>query len=127
MRADERSASTANLLGLVLVLALLATPVEAQCSMCRRVLESGEGRALIGVLRQAILVLLITPFLLVGIIGTLAVRIQRRTRPSEVGDAVIDPATQPAPPSAIARMSVAAADAPASVHPTAGSRRGARG
>jgi hypothetical protein len=65
------------LAGLVLAIGM-STPLDAQCAMCRRVLESGEGRALVEVLRQAILLLLITPFVLVGVIGTLAVRMQRR-------------------------------------------------
>jgi hypothetical protein len=78
-------ARSANVVGLALILAVtVMAPVEAQCAMCRRVLESGEGRALIDVLRQAVLVLLVTPFVLVGVIGTLAVRIQRRSRPPEV-------------------------------------------
>ena len=71
---------TTVIMAMMMAIAALTVPLEAQCAMCRRVLESGEGRALAGVLRQAIFLLLITPFVLIGVIGTLAVRIQRRTR-----------------------------------------------
>jgi hypothetical protein len=59
---------------------MLAEPASAQCSMCRRVLDSPEGQALAAALRQGILVLLATPFVLVAAIATLAVRAQRRAR-----------------------------------------------
>lgn len=75
-----RTAVVMAVMAITMALAALTTPLEAQCAMCRRVLESGDGQALAGVLRQAIVLLLVTPFILIGVIGTLAVRIQRRTR-----------------------------------------------
>jgi hypothetical protein len=62
------------------VLAVLLAPdtVSAQCSMCRRALDSPEGQQLIGALRRGIVVLLAAPFMLFGVVALLAVRMQRR-------------------------------------------------
>jgi hypothetical protein len=62
-------------LGAFLLLAL-ADPqtAEAQCAMCRRALQSPEGRALAGAFRGGILFLLAAPFAVFGAVAILAVR-----------------------------------------------------
>lgn len=72
-RAD--AAITIALVALVLV---LPDPAAAQCSMCRRALQSPEGQQMIAAFRSGILVLLAAPITLVGVIATLVVRMQRR-------------------------------------------------
>jgi hypothetical protein len=62
----------------LMMAALWWEPAAAQCAMCRRALDSPEGRELIAALRSGILVLLATPFVLTGTIATLALRAQRR-------------------------------------------------
>ncbi len=52
--------------------------VEAQCSMCRRAFDSPEGRQLVAAFRSGILFLLAAPFVVFGVVATLAVRGQRR-------------------------------------------------
>ena len=61
-----------------IILAIAPEPTAAQCAMCRRALESPEGQQLVGALRRGIFVLLAAPFLLFGVVATLAVRSQRR-------------------------------------------------
>jgi len=67
------------LLALVL---LWPEPAAAQCSMCRRALQSPEGQQVVAAFRSGILVLLAAPFTLVGVIATLVVRMQRRRQSS---------------------------------------------
>lgn len=50
----------------------------AQCAMCRRALDSPEGRQMIAALRAGILVLLVAPVSIFAAVATLAVRAQRR-------------------------------------------------
>jgi hypothetical protein len=65
--------------GVVLML-LLATiePASAQCAMCRRALDSPEGRQLVAALRSGILVLLAAPFATFATVAVLAVRARNR-------------------------------------------------
>ena len=51
---------------------------EAQCAMCRSVLGSPEGQAMIAALRSGILLLLAAPFAIFGTVAFLAVRAQRK-------------------------------------------------
>jgi len=78
----------------VVVLVLLAAPGEtfAQCAMCRRALESPEGRQLIGAFRGGILLLLTAPFAVFGTVAVLAVRRFRRQAlpsPGDIGETVV--------------------------------------
>lgn len=57
---------------------LAADPVFAQCAMCRRALESPEGRQMLAAFRSGILLLLVAPFAVFGSVAGLAVRAQRR-------------------------------------------------
>jgi hypothetical protein len=62
--------------GLAVALVVMATAhtASAQCAMCRRALDSPEGRQMIAAFRSGILVLLATPFAVFGAVATLAVR-----------------------------------------------------
>lgn len=54
---------------LLLVLLLLALPVEAQCAMCRAVLESEEGQGTAKGINDGIVYLMSIPYLLIAGIG----------------------------------------------------------
>ena len=56
---------------------LWAEPAGAQCAMCRKALETPEGRQLAAAFRGGILVLLAAPFSLVAVIATLVVRMKK--------------------------------------------------
>ena len=62
----------------VAVVLAAAVPADAQCAMCRRALQSPEGRQMIAAFRGGILVLLAAPFAVFGTVATLAVRRFRR-------------------------------------------------
>jgi hypothetical protein len=59
---------------LVAALVVSAAPLDAQCAMCRRALDSPEGQRMIGALRSGIAVLLAAPFAVFGAVAILAVR-----------------------------------------------------
>ena len=59
---------------------LTSVPVSAQCAMCRRALESPEGRQMIAAFRSGILILLAAPFAVFAIVARLAVRMDRSRR-----------------------------------------------
>ena len=69
----------AGVAAIAALLILLSAPgsAGAQCAMCRRALDSPEGRQLAAALRSGILVLLAAPFVLFAGVATLAVRSQR--------------------------------------------------
>jgi hypothetical protein len=65
-------------IAVAMAVCLQPQPLEAQCAMCRRALDSPEGRQMITALRSGILVLLIAPFALFASVATLAIRGRRR-------------------------------------------------
>lgn len=70
---------------LILIIAfLLATlPAEAQCAMCRAVLESEEkGQAAEGI-NNGIIYLMIFPYLLVGGVGYAIYRMRKKAKETE--------------------------------------------
>ena len=68
-----------KLILIALVLLLVSMPVEAQCAMCRAVLESGENQEIGKSVNSGIKYLMIFPYIL---IGGLAFLIYRRYRNS---------------------------------------------
>ena len=72
-----RRAATWTCLAIVLT-ALAPREASAQCAMCRRALDSPEGRQMIAAFRSGILVLLAAPFSVFGLIAVLARRMARR-------------------------------------------------
>ena len=62
------------LIGLFLGIVLFPESVEAQCSMCRAVLESEEGQATAKGINDGIVYLMAMPYLLVGGVGFVVYR-----------------------------------------------------
>jgi len=56
---------------ILLLLVLASLPVEAQCAMCRAVLESEEGQETAKGINDGIIYLMAIPYILVGAIGFL--------------------------------------------------------
>lgn len=75
---------TKILLVVLLVFLLGVTPAEAQCAMCRAVLESEEsGQAAKGI-NNGIVYLMIFPYLLIGGIGIAIYRSRKKAREKEL-------------------------------------------
>jgi hypothetical protein len=64
----------------LLVIVFWAEPAAAQCAMCRRALQSPEGRQMVAAFRSGILILLAAPFSIVAVIAALVVKMQRSRR-----------------------------------------------
>ena len=62
------------LIGLFLWIVLFPESAEAQCSMCRAVLESEEGQATAKGINDGIVYLMAMPYLLVGGVGFVVYR-----------------------------------------------------
>lgn len=62
---------------LILVLLFIALPAEAQCAMCRAVLENEEGGAAAKGINNGIVYLMIFPYLLIGGVGYFIYRMKR--------------------------------------------------
>lgn len=69
---------------IIFAVALLAVclPAEAQCAMCRAVLESEEGGATAKGINNGIVYLMIFPYLLIGGGGYIIYRSRRNSRKS---------------------------------------------
>lgn len=65
-----------------LVLAIL--PAEAQCAMCRAVLESEEDGAAAEGINNGIIYLMIMPYLMIAGVGYAIYRIRKGSKPDEV-------------------------------------------
>ena len=72
-----------KLLFILLVLLWTALPAEAQCAMCRAVLESEDGGQAAKGINNGILYLMIFPYLLIGGIGYAIYRSRQRARNQE--------------------------------------------
>lgn len=72
-----------KLLFILLFLLLTALPAEAQCAMCRAVLESEDGGQAAKGINNGILYLMIFPYLLIGGIGYAIYRSRQRARNQE--------------------------------------------
>lgn len=64
----------------LVVVVLTGDGAAAQCAMCKTLLATPEGQAMIAGLRSGILLLLAAPFAVFATVATLAVRAQRRRR-----------------------------------------------
>lgn len=79
--------TTLGFLALVVVVVLLTSgEASAQCAMCRRALDSPEGRQMIAALRSGILILLAAPFAVFAAVAGLFVRMERSRRSSIEGE-----------------------------------------
>ncbi|MEM0517813.1 MULTISPECIES: hypothetical protein [Aequorivita] len=72
--------NTKILLIILVAFLLIATPAEAQCAMCRAVLESEEGGQAAKGINNGIVYLMIFPYLLVAGIGYAIYRSRKKAR-----------------------------------------------
>lgn len=68
---------------LILLLLLFVLPAEAQCAMCRAVLESEESGAAAKGINNGIIYLMLFPYLLIGGIGYAIYRMRQKARIEE--------------------------------------------
>jgi hypothetical protein len=54
---------------IIILLLLVSIPVEAQCAMCRAVLESEEGQSTAKGINNGIVYLMAIPYILIGGLG----------------------------------------------------------
>jgi len=62
-------------------LLLFAIPAEAQCAMCRAVLESEEGQETAKGINNGIVYLMIVPYILIGVVGYLIYKNKKKSTP----------------------------------------------
>ncbi|MBK5212102.1 MAG: hypothetical protein JJE55_00395 [Flavobacteriaceae bacterium] len=67
----------------ILLLFIIALPAEAQCAMCRAVLESEEGGQTAKGINNGIVYLMIFPYLLIGGVGYAIYRSRKKAREQE--------------------------------------------
>jgi hypothetical protein len=67
----------------LIILGLTALPVDAQCAMCRAVLESEEGGQAAKGINNGIMYLMIFPYLLIGGIGYAIYRSRQKAKNQE--------------------------------------------
>ncbi len=63
---------------ILIILFIASIPVEAQCAMCRAVLESEEGQKTAKGINNGIVYLMIIPYVLIGVVGYLIYRNKRK-------------------------------------------------
>lgn len=68
---------------LILVVLLVTVPAEAQCAMCRAVLESEEGGQAAKGINNGIMYLMLMPYLLVGGVGYVIYRMRKKAKQEE--------------------------------------------
>ncbi len=67
----------------LLLVLLVSVPADAQCAMCRAVLESEEGGATAKGVNNGIMYLMVFPYLLVGGIGYMVYRSRKKDKMSK--------------------------------------------
>lgn len=72
-----------KLLFIILLLFVVALPAEAQCAMCRAVLESEEGGQTAKGINNGIVYLMIFPYLLIGGVGYAIYRSRKKAHSKE--------------------------------------------
>ncbi len=65
-----------------ILLVLFTVPVDAQCAMCRAVLESEEGQETAKGINNGIVYLMIIPYVLIGVVGYFIYRNKKKTSAS---------------------------------------------
>ncbi|HLV92348.1 MAG TPA: hypothetical protein VKX34_04435 [Aequorivita sp.] len=71
---------TKSIIILLILLLLVVIPAEAQCAMCRAVLESDESGESAKGINNGIVYLMIFPYLLVGGVGFAVYRSRKKAR-----------------------------------------------
>ncbi|MFD2590756.1 hypothetical protein ACFSTE_07910 [Aquimarina hainanensis] len=64
----------------MILLFFFSLPVDAQCAMCRAVLESEEGQSTAKGLNNGILYLMVIPYILIGGIGYVLYKNKKRKK-----------------------------------------------
>ncbi|MCB0464170.1 MAG: hypothetical protein KDC78_00655 [Aequorivita sp.] len=72
-----------KILFILFLLMLVALPADAQCAMCRAVLESEEGGQAAKGINNGIVYLMIFPYLLIGGVGYAIYRSRKKARSEE--------------------------------------------
>ena len=80
MGRGDRLGRAALVVLVMVVIALAASDASAQCAMCRRALESPEGRQMVAAFRSGILILLAAPIAVFAVVARLAIRMERSRR-----------------------------------------------
>ena len=84
MAPVKRARPVSCIAALAMIIVLLSfDQVSAQCAMCRRALESPEGRQMIAAFRSGIFILLAAPVAVFAIVARLAVRMDRARHQSD--------------------------------------------
>ncbi len=65
---------------ILILFLVLSTPVEAQCAMCRAVLESEEGQETAKGINNGIVYLMIIPYILIGAVGYFIYRNKKNSK-----------------------------------------------
>ncbi|MDY8136692.1 hypothetical protein [Aquimarina sp. 2201CG5-10] len=65
---------------ILLLLLIVSLPVDAQCAMCRAVLESEEGQKTAKGINNGIVYLMMIPYVLVGVVGYFIYRNKKKLR-----------------------------------------------
>jgi hypothetical protein len=72
-----------RILFLAIVLLMLPSLAQAQCAMCRAVLESSENQSMAQGINDGIIYLMIFPYLAIGGIGFFVYRAYKKNNPSQ--------------------------------------------
>jgi len=72
-----------NIAIILILFLLVVTPAEAQCAMCRAVLESEEGQGTAKGVNDGIIYLMMIPYILVGGLGYFIYRILSKKEKSQ--------------------------------------------
>lgn len=67
----------------IILLLFFSASVDAQCAMCRAVLESEEGQETAKGINDGIVYLMIIPYLLIGTVGYFIYRNKKQSKPSK--------------------------------------------
>jgi len=68
-----------RILYITIFLLLCSIPVEAQCAMCRAVLESEEGQKTAKGINDGIVYLMVIPYILIGVVGYFIFRNKKKS------------------------------------------------
>ena len=71
---------TIKISGILITALLFSTSSEAQCAMCRAVLESGDNQQTARGVNNGIMYLMVFPYLLIGAIGVAIYRSRKKTK-----------------------------------------------
>ncbi len=80
---DKHKKMNTKLVYILLILMLVSVPVEAQCAMCRAVLESEEGQTAAKGINNGIVYLMIIPYVLIGVVGYVVYNNRKKSKTTD--------------------------------------------